>query len=218
MRYYHISLEVDNQIEEFAPKLPSAIYKEEDASIPRICLSESIEGCLSGFPAGGRKLEGVVAEHHSLFEDLNPNLNEGDTFMDYSLLFRVYEFEKSDIQEGNLIETEDLLLNGYVMDADSSEEVWVINQNLKPVKTYLVLLTEYTEGAGDVFSQEYYHLTEDQAADIDISDYIIGMTTKIEGIEFEVYDSLEEIPYQLDLDKWKEILEELKEENYEVSY
>lgn len=210
MKYYHISLDVNHIVSVFKPQLPSAIHEFEDRSRERICLSKSIEGCLSGVPFGGRKLEGTTSEFQSLLEDANPDT----TFdFDFSLPFRVYEFDLSKVKKKNFYSTEKLLKNGLVLDADTSEEVWVVNESLIPTDTYVLLLTDFTEQVGDLFSKEYHRKGGDVC---DLEAHIIGMTTRIEDLELHRYPTAWDIPFRFDWPGWNEKVAELKDMAYEV--
>lgn len=214
MTLYHISLEVEKIAEVFIPKVPSATYEHENNEIPRICLSDNIEGCLSSVPFGGRKLEHVVVEFNDLVE-----VNEDSEDMDYSLVFRVYEFEKEFIPEVNFISTEELLKQGLVMDAGNSNEVWVVNQELKPAKTYLALLTSYDEEMADIYSVECNNFTEEDWDEVeDMDDLIIGASTKIINTTLNFYPDLESIPLTIDWESWKNLREEMRVADFESSF
>lgn len=200
--YYHIQLEPNNIIENFQPRIPALRYEYEDATIPRISLSTSIEGCLTAVPWGGRKLEIMTSE----FSDFHSE-------EEFYLVFRVYEFDSSTIQEGNLIATDELLKRGLVMDANASNEVWVINQDLKPTNTYLVVLEEYFEGVTDTFTKEFYN-TEDDEEEFDFDKYYIGSPTIIESIQYKKYEKLEDIPFEIELTEWLIRCQELRQTSY----
>lgn len=207
MTYYHISLEAQEVVKEFIPSLPSAVYVHEDKETPRISLSDSIEGCLSAVPWGGRKLEHVQCEFTEVCDE------------EMNLVFRVYEFDDSRIQEENIVSTERLVKEGLVMDAENSGEVWVIHQALKPSKTYLALLNEYDEELKDVFDQEYHNLTEEDWEEMDdIDEFIIGASTKIVNATLSFYDNVDDIPLTIDWETWNQLKADMKEESYESPY
>lgn len=209
-KYYHISLDIENVVSEFQPQVPSAIHEFEDGTIKRICLSDSIDGCLSGVPFGGRKLEGMTAEFQGMLEDAYPDV---DHSFDYSLPFRVYEFDLRKVKKKNFYSTERLLNDGLVLDADTSGEVWVVEENLVPTDTYVVLLTEFMEEPGDVFSQKYHQAGGDVD---DIDEHILGMTTRITETELKRYPTYWDVPFHIVWPDWKEKMAELKDMAYEV--
>lgn len=51
---YHVSYDLSEPLhKEFIPRIPNNTVNEEDESIPRICFSDSIQGCIraiSGYP------------------------------------------------------------------------------------------------------------------------------------------------------------------------
>lgn len=202
-KYYHISLDVDNVINEFIPRVPEMRYPGEDSSIQRIALSTSIDGCLSAVPWGGRKLENISTGIFDMTEE------------EIHCIFRVYEFEYNQFEKNNFISTDELLKEGLVMDANNSDECWVINQSLKPLKTYTAILMNYDESFTDIFSKEFYLLSEDDIEEVFIEDYLIGTATKIVNTELETYDEKKSIPYEIEWDNWYEFLRTLKEDNYD---
>lgn len=199
-KMYHISLEVDRIIDVFKPTLYPMVYQNENGTIPHISVSSSISGCLSGVPWGGRKLENVSTGIFDMTEH------------EIKVVFRIYEFDKKDIEEVNFIATEQLLENGLVMDAHNADECWVINQGLTPSKTYIGVLMNYYEENTDVYAHEFYLIDEPT----DLDDFIIGYATKIAHIELETYETKEAIPYAINWDEWYDFLEKLGEENYEL--
>ena len=61
MKLYHCSLDM-NIIKEFKPRIPCDAIRldSEDDIIPRICLSTSIEGCLSATPWGRLRIRKFI--------------------------------------------------------------------------------------------------------------------------------------------------------------
>jgi hypothetical protein len=69
MILYHVSVNLDHD-GEFFPDIPdSAFYVDEEDSItPRICFSDSINGCLGSIPDGGRGLKDYISSVDSKFK------------------------------------------------------------------------------------------------------------------------------------------------------
>ena len=90
MKLYHVNLEVGNIIKEFDPKIPLIRLRDgsENFSIPRICLSASLNGCLSAVYWGGASFEDIFID------------------CDLSVPIRVYEFDTDDIDDNNLVTPE----------------------------------------------------------------------------------------------------------------
>lgn len=206
MIYYHVSLDIEENISLFKPIIPDITYQLENKSISRICLSDSIAGCLTAVPWGGRKLENTSCFFHEL--------TDGEIL----LIFKVYEFESEKISSQNIISTNELLEKGYVLDACASNEIWVVNQNLVPTTSYNVLLKRYNENNADIYSHEFYLLSDEEHALIDFDDYMIGCATVIEDIEYEQVDNLDNFPYLIDWQDWRNERYELKMNNYEFVY
>lgn len=173
MKLFHVSLDL-NIKEEFVPRVPSknVLIENEDDTTQRICLGTTIKGCLTAVPWGG-----------NTFEDL---------FFDncVSQFIRVYEFDSEDIKDNNIVSSEELYRSDKVRDAEISGEVWVVNQNLKPTKTYIIQVTDYMEGsADDVSYEDLQNFDEDED---DYEDILNGCFTTVEYIK---YDIVEDINY-----------------------
>lgn len=124
---YHVSLKSWEIIDEFIPRIPKSRCEltGEDDNIPRISLSSSIEGCLTGVPWGG-------------FELLNnPPLKNSKMIT----VMRVYEFEEINIDRKNIIKPD--VVKNYVADAKISGEYWVVNQSINPSRSYLLILKDF---------------------------------------------------------------------------
>lgn len=169
MKLYHVSLNLEN-INEFIPRIPSeeVMVEGEDSVTPRICLGKNIRGCLTAVPWGGNTFE-------ELFFD---NIT--------SQIIRVYEFDSEDIAEENLISSEELYRSDRVRDSEISGEVWVINQSLKPKKSYLIQINDYSEGSEDDISYEdLVNFNEDED---DYDDILNGCFTTVEAIQYDIIE------------------------------
>lgn len=164
MTLFHVSLE-DEKIEKFVPRVPEIRAFLEDGEIPRICLSTSIDGCLSAVSWGGCKLHNVVES---------------------SAKIRVYEFNDEDIINGNLIGSIELYQSGKVVDADETGEVWVINQELIPCKSYLIEIVDYEADQEDIIS--YENLKHCDETGESIEDFIETTVVIISEVEYKVIE------------------------------
>lgn len=169
-KLYHVSFQCDI-VDEFYPRIPENRHSIENSEIGRICLSSSIERCLSAVPNGGVNLENIFWE-------------------DGSSLIRVYEFDIKDLNLNNLVSPEYLYQKNLVVDAEINQEYWIVNQNLAPSKTYLIKLIDYEEGCSDEISYEDYVLgirsEEEGNSDFDWEDVIMGCFTEIQDLSFEI--------------------------------
>ena len=124
---YHISLNIGKKIKEFKPKVPrgKCVIVNENVTIPRICLSNSLEGCLTGVPWGG----------YNLITDSPLNSDQIITFA------RIYEFDETKIEEQNILFPHEV--QKYVLDAEISGEHWVVNQTIVPEKSYVIVVKNF---------------------------------------------------------------------------
>lgn len=120
---YHMDLLRGEEIEKFIPRVPNNRLSLENSTIKRICVSTTLEGCLGSAPWGASKV----------FE------------FPENMIFRVYEFDVNDINNGNLLLTEDLMNNNYVADACLYDECWIINQDIKPSNIFYIKIDNYDD-------------------------------------------------------------------------
>lgn len=123
--YYHLSSNLDEEIEVFSPRIPKREKRMdgENDFIPRICLGKTIEDCLSGMPEGGYKLK----------------TEEGEN----ALTFRVYAFKEEDINKENLIDPTSLYFSNWVLDSWVTGEHWVVDQELVPLEVFDIELKDF---------------------------------------------------------------------------
>lgn len=176
MKLYNVCLPEDLNVSVFKPRIPEFRARGEDNTTARICLSSSLSGCVSAVIWGGINFENMVV-------DL------GLDFKGYPI--KVYEFDSSDIEESNLISPEKLYEEDLVGDAIINQEYWVVNQDLKPRKTYYITVKDFTEEVHDSISFE--NLKEIDRLDslnesYDYNDYLEGCFTKIIIEDFEYID------------------------------
>lgn len=200
MILYHISLNLENEVEKFIPRLPSAVYEGEDSTTRRISVSSSIEGALTSVPFGGRRLEVTQCELAD---------SHGD---DEVLFIRVFEFDSEKIKEENLFSPNKLWLEGFVPDAEVCEEYWIVNQEVAPVKTYIAEITSYHETVQDVFDPI---VETGRISNEDFYDYLICSPTKIVDIELNKYPSLTDLPVEIDMRTYNKLLFQLRINNFE---
>jgi len=173
MKLFHLSLDL-NITKEFTPRVPNedVMVESEDNTTPRICLGKTIRGCLTAVPWGGNTFEELFFDNA------------------VSQLIRVYEIDSDDIAKENIISSEELYQSDKVRDAEISGEIWVVNQNLKPKKTYVIQVTDYEEGcADDIKYEDLQNFNEDED---DYDDIMNGCFTTVESIK---YDTVPEMDY-----------------------
>ena len=106
MKLYHISRDLKFN-GNFIPRIPFLEDEStENRTTPRICVSKTIEGCLSAIPEA-YMLDEVCLQQRGMF--------------------RVYVFdtEKHQIQPEYLVLTDELDRKNEVLDAYLTEEVWI---------------------------------------------------------------------------------------------
>lgn len=168
MKLYHASLNLD-YIPMFYPRVPEDRHFAEDNSIPRICLSSSIEGCLSAAPWGGSNFDIRI--------DIGNNSSK---------LIRIYEFDTKFIKKRNILTPTYLYKNDLVRDAVINNEYWVINQNIEPSDSYLIKVTCYDNNyVEDDVEYKYVKMYEDNLIDT-LEDYVEGAFTVIKDVEYVI--------------------------------
>lgn len=147
--FYHLSLV---PVDEFIPGVPTYRRPEEDGTIKRVCLSDSIENCLSAVSWFGSS---------SAPEDIMTEVG--------SKIIFVYEFE---IEEHLLKTPEEVYRIGNVCDAILNQEYWYIGEdNLIPKNTYSISIIDYFEEEHTVLSPKLQKIYEENNGNIDVDKY-----------------------------------------------
>lgn len=177
MIFYHLTLDLNSKKDKvFIPRIPNEeiTVPGEDLSTPRICVSSTIEGCLSSAPWGGRSLDEIIFSNGC------------------SQLIKVYEFNIEDIAPKNLVSPKDLYQSDRVRDAEITNEYWIINQNISSSKSYFIQLKNYELSYPDSIPYELlknFNESEDKYEDI-----IDGHFTEVVDIEYEIIECNEYTP------------------------
>lgn len=169
LHLYHISQlsEFPNETKRFIPRIPEYRASGENERIPRICVSDSLDGCFKAHPDAVHNINYAM--------DTEVLLEEGIT----GILYRVYHFL---VDEEEVLFPNQLHSKGYVPDALDTNEHWILNE-IKPVGISYVCL----EKAG--------LLMEDSGAETLYTEYSTlgswGLTIRREDfveLSEEVYD------------------------------
>lgn len=134
MKLFHLDKDTENIIQRFIPRIPDADCRMEgeDSIVSRICVSTSIDGCLSAVPWQ------CSIEY----------------FADEELPVRVYEFE---ITDESILDYKYLYENGLVNDANITKEHWIL-ESIVPTKIYDIIMEEcWYETVGII---PYAHINE----------------------------------------------------------
>lgn len=118
MKFMYIDDNTDVVIKKFIPRIPDALSRTtgENNTIPRVCVSPTLDGCLSAAPWQDY-VEDFACEEKPL---------------------RVYEFETD---KERIIPNDVLYKKGWVDDANFTSEYWILNE-IKPTKIYDIILEE----------------------------------------------------------------------------
>lgn len=148
-KLYHLSL---IPVEEFIPGVPTYRRPEENGAIKRICLSDSIENCLSAVSWFGSS---------SSPEDIMTEVG--------SKIIFVYEFE---IEEHLLKTPEEVYNIGNVCDAILNQEYWYIGEEtLLPKHSYTISIIDCFEEEHTVLSPKLQKIYDLNNGDIDVDKY-----------------------------------------------
>jgi len=121
---YHISLEKLNEDELlFTPRIPQTASPRENKQIPRICLSETFEGCIKA----------IIHCH------IHPELLRCQNQDKDELFLYVYE-PATFLSNEYILDSQKIKEKDYVHDVDRTHEVWI----LKPTKMKLYTVLEVT--------------------------------------------------------------------------
>ncbi|MFA9560685.1 hypothetical protein ACERII_25750 [Evansella sp. AB-rgal1] len=181
MIVYHLSKGLDDEIREFVPRIPEARQEGEDDSIKRICVADSIEGCLSAMP---------------ISSDVSLEPNKTYPFCYYT----VYELEAPNYIKGSrdktttIISNEQLIEQKLVPDAKITEEHW-ITQSI-------------SRDSDEIYIKNVYIIKIDsEKSDIDVIEYAEGKEidsyTNINYIKEDIDISNDEIIFY-DINIWDE--------------
>lgn len=140
-------------IEEFIPRVPESRSLAENSQWERICVSTTLEGCLKGHPDVLYELIYQYQESYQCPEDdmerVEYLLERGET----GKLYRIYHF---DVDGSDVVTPDELLENGWVHDADKSQEHWLM-KTVKPDRISYV----FVRGADETESGIRFDMTEE---------------------------------------------------------
>ena len=98
MELFHISINIQEKIKLFTPRIPERIYDGENNTIERICFSDTVMNCMKSIYV--------------------PLFKTGSKIMIYKKSFDLYD--------KNLINPEEIYNKGYVKDAKANHEYWYL--------------------------------------------------------------------------------------------
>lgn len=144
----HISLDYANDIKSFVPRVPKSRAINEDDSIPRVCTSSSIEGCMKGHPLLEYHFNVYpTLENYSPYEDMDrlTILLEKNLV---GVLAKVYHFN---VAETSVWPPQKLHSQGLVGDALISDEHWLLKEMEPSSISYALILSMANEKEKDEY-------------------------------------------------------------------
>lgn len=119
-KLYHVSLDLAHS-GVFAPRVPESRMESEDAVTARICVADSVDGCLTASPFGAHYLS------ESLLET------------DDCVKIFVIDTEKLGLTSSDVLFPGDLYQSGQVDDAYLSGEHWILTGFTVPPEDQLIV-------------------------------------------------------------------------------
>jgi len=188
MKLYHVSFDLTAN-RRFSPRVPERRNEDEEGKTPRVCVSKTIRGALSATPEGGSET------------DYNLTINQN-----FIKLYTI-DTEKLGIKKENIIENKDLYALDKVIDANWTEECWILEDFEVPKEdTKIIYITDYDYRSQDyypyfieqeVYSEEYdgfedvwdEYFPHQSIPCITLIDYVEYEEVNLEKIEFKDYQS-----------------------------
>lgn len=131
MILYHVSTELDKD-GHFTPRFPLNIM-ENEKGIERICVAPTIADCFSAIPRGGSRLDELNLEQMGMYK-----------------VFRI-DTEKLGIPEQAIVSWKTLFEQGWVPDAEWTEEHWITQAFIVPEEdSFVIALTNWNEESCDL--------------------------------------------------------------------
>ena len=114
----------------------------EDQFIPRVPVSTSIGGCLTGIPGGGRDFK-------------NTNYDDNGNVILWRLF--IIDIDKLNIDINAIMDWRYLYRTGYVPDALYTEECWIQEEFEVPKEdSYIIKITDWEEHVEDLVRYNVY--------------------------------------------------------------
>lgn len=146
LELFHVSRyrEGEEAIQEFVPRIPRNRMEGENDSIPRICVSDNLNGCFTATSNPSYEMYSYQRENsHCPYQQMS----HLDILMETNQagqMYRVYHF---DMDESEVVSPGDLHEKGWVPDALETNEHW-ITENRKPDRISYIFLLSVTPGKG----------------------------------------------------------------------
>lgn len=102
--FYHVTMDLENKEKEFIPRVPKYRCKDEDSTIPRVCVCPTLEGAVGAFP------------YKSYYINKHMNFREQNYLTYYK------------IQNNNLKYKTDEEIKDLVPDSHITNEHWILDK------------------------------------------------------------------------------------------
>lgn len=187
MIFYHVSTYLKHD-GIFIPRIPSSVHKlGENENIPRVCVGKTMEDCFSALPSGGSRLDILMEEQHNLF-----------------LVFRI-DTEKIGIKEEDILSSERLFEEGWVIDAEHTNEHWIMTEFEVPQEDrFLIHLFDWQEESCDIIPHDIYELADAEYEGDYFEAYFAKMKEHVPCMS--IISNLQFVPQQPDEDVGLEII------------
>lgn len=201
LELFHISRyrEGVEAIQEFVPRIPGNRMEGENASIPRICVSDNLNGCFTATSNPSYEMYSYQRENsHCPYQQMS----HLDILMETNQagqMYRVYHF---DMDESEVVTPAELHGKGWVPDALETNEHW-ITANRKPDRISYIFLLSVTPGKGK-FNFRLSDVREDVEA--------FGVMMRLDDLYFYTNDRNESMFQRYTMESALQIKATVKEE------
>ncbi|WP_242306314.1 hypothetical protein [Bacillus cereus group sp. BfR-BA-01317] len=143
--FYHVSTDLQHS-GEFVPRIPSCRHQDkEDDVTKRICVSKTIDDCLSAIPSGGAHLEELNIEQRGYYK-----------------VFKI-DTDKLGIEDSDIVSSDVLYQEDLVRDAEVTNEHWILKGfQVAEEDSYIIKLIAWEESAKDIIPDFIYRMAEEQ--------------------------------------------------------
>lgn len=170
--FYHVTNNMKHS-GVFTPKVPKSIYSAqnkdtgitEDDQTKRVCVSTSIEGCLTSMPNAGFQLEEFLKETNGRLK-----------------IFKI-DTQKIGITEKDIVNSEALYKSEKVPDAELTDEHWITTSfEVNEEDSFVIENLQWEEEDDEVIPYKIYKLAEEQYEGDYFKAYFETYQTKIDPI------------------------------------
>lgn len=151
-KLYHVTLDLDHP-GVFEARVPKSRMKSEDNTIPRICVSDTVEGCLTSTPFGSHYLDESLMENSDLIK-----------------IF-VIDTEKLGLLSSDILSPSELYQDGKVDDAMLTNEHWILRNITVPEEDHMVVTVTGFDDTDWKYRFSHSEKAVLDKLDIDWSDY-----------------------------------------------